>query len=106
MAVVSEGQLRTISDGEALVVRGHSLGVGLEVGQGHSEVQGWAVQEDGDEGVGGARVGDHLLSKEDVVDDLLVLDVQLLVLHDLPPAPPVINPPEQEDCSITLTSFN
>ena len=106
MAVVSKGQLRTVSNGEALVVWGHPLGVGLEVSQGYAEVEGRAVEEDGDQGVGGAGVGDHLLGEEDVVDDLLVLDVQFLILHNLPSASPVIYPPEQEDGSITLSSFN
>ena len=106
VTVVSECQLRTVSDGETLVVWGHPLGVGLEVGQGNAEVEGRAVEEDGDEGVGGAGVGDHLLGEEDVVHNLLVLDVQFLILHNLPPASPVIYPPEQEDGSVTLSSFN
>ena len=83
-----------------------ALSVVFELCQGHTKVKEWTVEEDGDKGMSGTTVGDDLLGKENVVDNFLVLDIQLLVFNNLPPASPVIYPSEEKDSSITLASFH
>ena len=54
----------------------------------------------------GAGVGDDLLSKPDPVDNLLVLDIQILLVNNLPPAPTIVNPAEEKDGSVALTTLH
>jgi len=99
VAVVGHRQGRAVPYSEPLVLRGHPLHVAPQGGQGGAKLQVGAVEEDGDEGVGGAAVGDHLLGEEHRIYLLLVPDVELLLVHHLPPAPPVLDPPEEEYCA-------
>lgn len=45
----------------------------------------------------------NLLREENVVNDLLVLDEALILLHDLSPRSPFFDPPKQEDEAIDRT---
>ena len=88
--VVRPRQLWAVADGESLVLGVHADHVHLQLAQGISEkLFVGAVEQDGDEGVGGAAVGHDLVREEDLVDAVLVAHEQRLlgVLAPLSPRP-------------------
>ena len=97
MVQQAPGQLWAVSNGESLCLWVHAGHVPLQLRQGGAQFAVWAVEQDGDERVGGAAVGHDLLGEEDGVDGVLVLDEERVLLDELPPCPPVFDPFKQED---------
>jgi len=65
--VVRQADLVAVGDGQTLEVRGEIAREGLELGQRIAQLDVLAVEQDGQDGLRGAGVADHLLGEEEPI---------------------------------------
>mmetsp|Transcript_48362 Transcript_48362/g.111980 ORF Transcript_48362/g.111980 Transcript_48362/m.111980 type:complete len:286 (-) Transcript_48362:117-974(-) len=81
--VVHLAQQVGVGDGEALEIRRKILGERLEGGELFTQFERRPVEKDGEDGLRGARIGDHLRREEDLV--VIVRDCWSVILLLPPP---------------------